>query len=340
MSKSRIGSVDIAKGIAMICIFLGHIRIKAVNPFVYSFHIPLFLLVTGYFISTKSSVKEFSLKRLKNIMIPYAVTCAVIILLAGLLGLRGGTALADIKKWALASVYGSGTTYQEPFWMPMIGPLWYLPASCLAAILFRCTLNLPDKWRPFVVIALFVAGYVSSTHLFWFPMSVQAGFCCVLFLYVGWLFRQNQERIQSLRPEVKIASVLAGALIWVSFIRNFDGLYVVRNFYGKTVLNIFCSVCGCGVVVLASYFLDKKTKIISGLLRYIGRYSLLVMCVHSIEQNLIKWDQVFAPFFTLPEDTFKYCMIIFRPAVVLLVVWLLLKIPPVRKLFGYSRDNA
>ena len=340
MAKSRIGFVDVARGIAMICIFLGHIRIKAINPFVYSFNVPVFLLISGYFISRKTSVKAFALRRFRAIMVPYFVTCTVIVLLAALLGLRTGTALSEIKKWVLASVYGSGTTYQKPFAIQMIGPIWFLPATCIAAILFRCVLELPEKLRALAVGVLFAAGYLSSTRLFWFPMSIQAGFCAVLFLYIGWLFRENEEYILGISKETKIAAVLTGLLLWSFFVADFPGFYVVRNFYGDSPADVLCSVCGCGLVILFSWYIDKKTRIISRLLRFVGHYSLLVLCVHAVEQNLVKWNQIFARFVILPGETIKYILIVLKPASVLIVVWLLLKIPFIRRLFGYDRVNA
>ena len=340
MSRSRVTFVDVARGIAMISIILGHIRISAINPFVFTYHVPVFLLITGYFIRNRSSVKEFAFKRMKSMMLPYLVTCIVIILLSALLGLRDGTSWEGIKKWAWASVYGAGTTYQKPFYVQMIGPLWFLPATCIAAILFRCILELPEKWHAAVVAVLFAVGYLTTKYLFWFPMSIQAGCCSVLFLYVGWLFRENEEQIMNLSKGFRIFAVLFGILAWGSFIRNFEGFYVVRSFYGRTVPDVFSSICACGIVILISYVIDRKTKVISRLLRFTGRYSLLVLCVHAVEQNLIKWNLLFARFVTLSDDTFKYIMIAFRPAVILLCVWLLLKLRVVRKIFGYEQVSA
>lgn len=407
MSKSRIGFVDVAKGIAMISIILGHIHISSVNAVVYTYHVPLFLLITGYFISQKQTVLAFTEKRLRVLMAPYFVTCAAIIILAALLGLRDGSSLLQLINWSWASVYGSGNVYQTPFDILSIGAIWFLPASCFAAILFRCILQLPEKWRPLAVGALFAAGHLSSAYLFWFPMSIQAGCCCVLYLYIGWLFRQNEDRIRSLGKEVKISAVLLGILAWLIFIRNFQGIkgfYIVRNFYGEGPANMFRailgSVCAGGIVLLIScaidqsrtvsatffgimvwfyliwffpdffierifhcknladsfipiyssfiiiltgYLIDRKTRIINRLLRFTGRYSLLVLCVHVVEHilseyKLIRYKELLTRYMSV--ETYQYIMIVFKPAVVLLIVWLLLKLSPVRRLFGYERVNA
>lgn len=53
-TKKRICYIDIAKGFAMLCIIAGHFGITSANRFVYTFHVPLFFLLSGYFLSTKT----------------------------------------------------------------------------------------------------------------------------------------------------------------------------------------------------------------------------------------------------------------------------------------------
>ena len=48
-AKTRIRFIDTARGIAIICIILGHLGSASINRVVYTFHIPLFFLITGYF---------------------------------------------------------------------------------------------------------------------------------------------------------------------------------------------------------------------------------------------------------------------------------------------------
>ena len=59
MEKERINYFDITKGIAIICIVIGHLSITQVNSVVFTFHVPIFFLVSGYFLSNKLSVKNF-----------------------------------------------------------------------------------------------------------------------------------------------------------------------------------------------------------------------------------------------------------------------------------------
>ncbi|WP_207662353.1 acyltransferase family protein [Coprococcus comes] len=50
LENKRLQYIDIAKGIAMICIILGHMGNANINRVVFTFHVPIFFFITGYFI--------------------------------------------------------------------------------------------------------------------------------------------------------------------------------------------------------------------------------------------------------------------------------------------------
>lgn len=51
IKKSRVQFLDIARGIAIICIILGHLNNSLINRVVFTFHVPIFFFITGYFMS-------------------------------------------------------------------------------------------------------------------------------------------------------------------------------------------------------------------------------------------------------------------------------------------------
>lgn len=77
-SNKRLPEFDIAKGIAILCVILGHLGIKSINRVVFMFHMPLFFLISGYFLSLTDSFELFSKKKFKQCIIPYIATCAMI----------------------------------------------------------------------------------------------------------------------------------------------------------------------------------------------------------------------------------------------------------------------
>ena len=79
--KNRIDYFDIAKGMGMILVIIGHMPLKnryLIN-FIYSFHMPLFFIISGYFFKYREN-KECIKNIFKKLILPYFITCILIIL--------------------------------------------------------------------------------------------------------------------------------------------------------------------------------------------------------------------------------------------------------------------
>lgn len=65
MEKQRIAYIDLVKGIGILCVLLGHLipNDDVVKPAIYSFHMPLFFIVTGILLK-KEPIKKS--KQVKN----------------------------------------------------------------------------------------------------------------------------------------------------------------------------------------------------------------------------------------------------------------------------------
>ena len=60
IEKKHYESIDIAKGIGILLVVFGHLTVGKQNvySFIYSFHMPLFFLLSGLFSSNKDSLKN------------------------------------------------------------------------------------------------------------------------------------------------------------------------------------------------------------------------------------------------------------------------------------------
>ena len=64
--STRLQYIDIAKGIAMICIILGHLGNASINRIVFTFHVPIFFFITGYFTNKKRDLNGFIKNKAKS----------------------------------------------------------------------------------------------------------------------------------------------------------------------------------------------------------------------------------------------------------------------------------
>ena len=101
----------------MLCIIAGHFGIASANHFVYTFHVPLFFLLSGYFLSTKVSFLPFMKQKARQLLVPYYVTGVVILVVATVVNhfvWPEIDALNNAKSMLGALLYGSGDPIASP----------------------------------------------------------------------------------------------------------------------------------------------------------------------------------------------------------------------------------
>lgn len=293
MKQDRLISIDIARGIAILAIIIGHMGLYNLNRIVYTFHVPIFFLITGYFVSDNVTIKEIINKRLKTLIIPYIVCCIWIIVLNGVKTfiISNGQLQMILKgsaEFLAAAMYGAGTDWKLPFHIKSIGAIWFLLAAFWGEILLRLSLKLKEYYRIIFLTMILLAAILSCKKIL-LPLSIQPGMAAAFFMYLGYLGKKIVPQAKCMAKEVQIVGIFCALIIWLEFIVKFDAFYLVRCELGQTVINIFRSVCACVVIFWFSKKIENK-KIISSRLAYIGKYSVIVLQLHIIEMNFIPWE--------------------------------------------------
>ncbi len=288
---ARLTYLDVAKGIAMICIVLGHMGSAFIERVVFPFHVPIFYLITGYFISTKRPMREFVARKARTLLVPYVLLCAVLTLLICLkTHLIGGDTLAVFKEYLLASFWGSGSRRHVPFEIPSIGALWFLLACFWGSVFLRAILCLRTWMQPLAAIALLLLG--DFTSWYWLPFSIQAGAGATLFMYVGYVLRRSQDTLRALPREAKVLCGIGAVAVWASFIYSYESFWLVSSNVGRGGGDILSCLCACGVVLWVSKRIDERGGRLGRGLAYLGTYSLIMLGVHILEMRLVPWSQI------------------------------------------------
>lgn len=140
MSK-RVDFIDSAKGLAICLMVFGHCGYKGtVRDFIYTFHMPLFFILSGVFLGKKDlSFGESLKKNSKRLLIPYTFMYIVTI--------PFGLAYINIKyqmpltiveclvKPVIGMLYGVYHVVGEYYFFTN-GPLWFLLALFLSKVVF------------------------------------------------------------------------------------------------------------------------------------------------------------------------------------------------------------
>ena len=332
--------IDVARGIGMICIVLGHLGQPQINRIVFTFHVPLFFLITGYFTDRSTPVLKYILKRIRTLLLPYAVSSLSIIGIAVAVNryFNGGEGEQEVlSKWVSAALYGAGDNYKEPFVIYAIGATWFLLAAFWGCVCLRILLELPAVVRLGAVAVLFYAACRSAVEMYWFPLSIQAGGCALLFMYIGYLARDLIPAVMEQRLEIRAALLCLAAWIWIRFMIDFERFWLVHCNVGRGPVDIFGSLCGVCCVLFISWVLDKYLKVLPFCLGYLGKYSLLMLCMHIIELDLFSWKKIIIKHFgELPDNMILRYRIAGKFLWIIPLTILFSRLNLTRLLFGYK----
>lgn len=296
MDTSRNKSVDIARGIAMIAIVLGHLGLSGIDRVVYTFHIPIFYLITGYYSKTGENIGTVVKKRFRQLIVPYYLACVGVIVFACIFnnvgneiyGIEDIPTLSVLIQKIYASLYGSGVTYTEPFIIIRIGAIWFLWATFWGTIFLSLIQKIKQAYRIFLVLGLFAAGYYTRS-ICWFPLSIQAGCCAAFYMYIGASIKEIKADYDRAPAEIKISLFIISLCAWINFIQQYQSFALVKCDIGRGPLDVIGSLCACYVLIIICKGIEKKTRFLSNGLQFLGRYSLIMLVAHIIELDTFPW---------------------------------------------------
>lgn len=296
MQKTRIGYLDIAKGIAIIFIVVGHNgllyneTIPGGEPlrlvhFAFTFHLPVFFIASGYFFKASQELSgSYFKKSARSLLLPYLITCILIIAGSMLMGLvLGVSPVTELFRWLGASLYGEGAQNPNSFFVvERIGGIWFLLALFWAQIVVIAANKTKHPWL--WIASLFVIGWASAQYI-WLPWSIQSGLLAAVFLNIGRQLREKDIFGKYLTSKPLIGITL---LVWLVYIfGTTKDMSFAQFILPSGVFDIFGSLCAAFFVFSASRGIELHAAHVSRFLQWIGRNTLVIFCIHILEDNIM-----------------------------------------------------
>ena len=141
-NKKRLDYLDMAKGLGMVLVLIGHLQGDSIFTFspyihplcvyIFSFHMPLFFIISGILIAIKNDeirpFREVAKARFSGIMIPYFWFSFFYMIVVVVALCKGEIATGSLylNIWYVLGMYGMNV-------------LWFLPALYLGELLFIFT---------------------------------------------------------------------------------------------------------------------------------------------------------------------------------------------------------
>lgn len=272
----RIAYLDAVKGCAILAVILSHLWIPELTPFLFSFSLPVFFVVSGYFLKREVDLRAWVRKRARQILVPFALT-------AGILGLARLALLYDAGNLCLSSVFdvAKGLISGSPHFQNSVGPLWFLPALFVAQVVVLAVLRL--RFGVALLLLLAALGYCSQP-LQWCPMSVQPGLVCAILVYAGYWARKvdwfeylNLHRVW----------LLPLIVVWIYGVCTGEhAVDLSSNLYSGGFMDALMILAAVSVVIWLCRLLMHLPAMVCEPILYCGRHSLMILCFHALDYCL------------------------------------------------------
>lgn len=263
--KGRDTAIDITKAIGILLMVLGHCAIPSVLiNFIFSFHMPLFFILSGYFFKEKDTSLLIR-NGYYHLIRPYLITGVVIILLC-LVEQHYHTAYLKLIAFLLGS--GSGHWFGES--VPIIGPIWFLPALFWCKIIY----NLICKRTKHVFLYSFIISTISfvfGKYITTLPFGFLYGLCALVFYSMGHYWNIKRVALNS-------KWLFVGILIWAFCIKK-GSLEIATYNCNLYPFSMIAAFIGTYITYKFSTIFPKK---LSSPFCWLGKNTMYILCYHTL----------------------------------------------------------
>lgn len=337
-NNRRIAWIDTAKAIAMLLIVFGHVYIAGyAQRFVYTFHVPVFVFLSGYCFSGEKKFFTFLKKKLIRIMVPYYFFGLFAIVAYHLFGsFFPAKGYLSVKDCLIGLLIGNVKCNRMLFNLH----LWFLPFIFMLSIMFywlkRCIDFISEKTginNLYGYIIVFAFTMVVSVVIinreteFYLPFSTEIAIRNMPFFSLGFLLKKSKIINNDLDFKDKKGLLLYFTIFVLSTValiafadknvRHLPGKFFMvsynRDSYGIPIYFFFAAFAGIIAVITLSKLIPKMKW-----LTYFGRNTMAVLVMQKFTIMPIRFA-----FDKLPEKIGNNLLICFVSTAVVIAICLL-----------------
>lgn len=272
-------SIDIAKGIGIILVVLGHTKgPKELINFIYCFHMPLFFFISGYlfnFDKWSNRFSEFIKTRINRLIIPYFVMSLCFFypfwfVLGRKFGEGKDLNIVPIKDF-IGIFYGSAVDH----YMDFNTPLWFLLCLFISEIIFFFILKKFKKsvYRIFSVIVISLMGYYISKY-YALPWSFDVAMVVQLFFFTGYYMKKKNVVLTSF-------SGIISLIIFVYIVNQFGRVDTATRGYGSILAYYMGGISGTLFTLWISQLISN-VGVLAKKISFFGMQSMSVFMWHNL----------------------------------------------------------
>ncbi len=291
----RLDYIDICKFLGISLVIFGHMKMpNELLQWIYAFHMPLFFVISGYTYHPQPFDKQFILKKIKTIYIPFLLFALIF-------------CQDNICSWDYI-LYGSRNTLLMAKTETIY---WFLSCFFIAVITFSIlmiTSNKTDKKKQFAIlccgIILFlmiakICEYIKSNQPFinkyGYPFNFDMALIGTIFMVIGYYLKQlldwlNKQKKWVLPTIVIVLYTISSFTTFTNLPQSVNPDYYHIDMAGSIIGNWWLFFFNASILSFAtiglSVLIDNLIKQ-KKLLIFIGQNTLTILCTHGVILTLI-----------------------------------------------------
>ena len=284
-SNERNRTVDIARGIAIVCMIAGHAQIGIpkiddwFSIWYHAWHMPIFFIISGMFYKEK---KDFIYQKAYRILLPFVCWSFINFIWEVL-----DACANDCLSVVIISPFIDRPTDGVPGW----GGGWFLPALfwtntlyyIITKLLNNIKLSLP------VIFLVGIIGMLAQGHGFLIPFGIGRGISFLPFMTCGVLIKMFLKNTLTYKRISALVIILMFFIVnWLIFYNGTVNFR--RGQYNNIYLSIINAILYSIIIIYISNIIDKSryTNLLGRVLSVIGRDSMIYLCFNQRAILIIK----------------------------------------------------
>lgn len=253
--NKRIEWLDIAKGITIILMVMGHTSIPiALSKYIWSFHMPLFFFASGLMYNPLkyNSIDILLRARIRSLLIPYLFFTSIVYI----------------------GYFGTEYQHVEELYYGWKGyALWFVPVLFISNLGLFVASKFNNKWCLLLIsFASALGGYFLSANEIFLPFKIEVVPFALFFLISGYL---SKKLIYSLPQKWWICLIFG--LVSVLASQMLPKLDMCVNEFGSFTPNLINALIGIFFVLMLSRYLDMNDTVLINPIKWAGRNTLYIM---------------------------------------------------------------
>lgn len=277
--KKRIEFIDLAKGVCILLVVLGHCGVDFAIPGFVMMRMPLYFILSGLFFKDYGGLLDLTIKKINKIFIPFLFFYVIAYIPFYIFeAYKPGLIISDAR--GIFDVFNNRQFFN--------GPIWFLLTLFWVNIIFCIiSLNIKREYaRGMVTVLIGLCGITLGRYDIFLPCFLDVAMTALPYFYMGYILKKTPLLFPNKYDRYNFLIVIIGYLVTFIISTRSEKTYMsfhYNHMFGNILLNYIGSFT-CVVSVLMLCKMIKHLPIVS----FCGRYSIILLCLHHLVYRPVK----------------------------------------------------